>query len=176
MYICSFYTHNTHVWGGHPQIGIVFWRAGALQCRLPWAGECSRSASVSVHQTCRERIHSTSVGFFKASFNAFAHFMMGYLWAPAHSTLTVQQFWPSFWPKMAWPSCSTLPPRATCFCFPRWKKSSKGNVFANVKEVKQKTAEALNRVQKLFWAVEKRLDRRIASDGEHSEGDWSLNL
>ena len=32
------------------------------------------------------------------------------------------------------------------------------------------------RVQKLFWAVGKSLNRCIASNGEYFEGDWSLNM
>ena len=47
------------------------------------------------------------------------------------------------------------------FLFPRMKKVLKEKCFAHVKEVKQKTAEALKgieidwQVQEQFWAVEK---------------------
>ena len=57
------------------------------------------------------------------------------------------------------------------------KKVLKGKRVADVEEVKQKTAEAPFKrhqtwqVQKLFWAVEKCLNRFIASDGEYFEGD-----
>ena len=37
--------------GGNPSnTGIIFWRAGPLQDRLPPLGECYRKPSVSVHQ------------------------------------------------------------------------------------------------------------------------------
>ena len=87
----------------------------------------------------------------------------GFTGAPAHTELSGQQFWP----KPAWPPCPTLSihrmsPRAPFFVclFPGLKKkSSKGNIFADVEEVKQKRAEARERrqnwhVQRLFWAAE----------------------
>ena len=60
------------------------------------------------------------------------------------------------------------------------KKSSKENI-ANVEEAKQKAVEVLKKhqnwqVEKLFWAVERSLDKCIASNGEYFEGDWSLNM
>ena len=63
------------------------------------------------------------------------------------------------------------------------KKVLKGKGFAYLKEVKQKTAEALKGmknqwVQKLFWAVDKSLFEYTASNEylERFEGDWSLNV
>ena len=52
----------------------------------------------------------------------------------------------SFWPKTAWPSCPTLPILAQnnfCVLFTQMKKCLQGKSFADVEEVKQKTAEAL---------------------------------
>ena len=60
------------------------------------------------------------------------------------------------------------------------KKVPKGKCFANVKEVKQKMAEALKGIKihefEHFWAVEKSLSRGIAPSGEYLEGGWSLNM
>ena len=61
------------------------------------------------------------------------------------------------------------------------KNILKGKCFADVEEVKEKMAEALKGIKidefkKCFWAVEKSLNRYIASNGEQSEGDWSLNM
>ena len=61
------------------------------------------------------------------------------------------------------------------------KKSSKGNVFASVEEVQQKTAETLtgikiDELKNCFEQCKKRLDRCIASNGEYFEGDCSLNM
>ena len=94
---------------------------------------------------CCERLCSSAVNFFWRLFNAFAHFMMGDL--QAH-LLTLHWVFSCFWPKMAWPPCTTLfihpMPQATVF-FPRWKKSSKGNILPMWK--KQKTAEVLRGIK-----------------------------
>ena len=37
--------------------------------------------------------------------------------------------------------------RVTCFCVPGWKTVLKGKCFADVEEVKQKTAEALKGIK-----------------------------
>ena len=55
--------------------------------------------------------------FLEDYFNVFAHFMMGDLWAHLPTPYWV---FSRFWPKMAWPPCSTLPihqisPRGTFF-------------------------------------------------------------
>ena len=70
----------------------------------------------------------------------------------------------SFWPKMVWPPCVTLPihhisPPAT-FCFPGWKKFLKGQCFCQcgrdeTKSVRSTKWHQNGWVQKLFWAVEK---------------------
>ena len=55
------------------------------------------------------------------------------------------------------------------------KKVLKGKPFADVEEVKQKTAEALKGIKidefKNWSSGEKRLDRCIASNGDCFEGD-----
>ena len=60
----------------------------------------------------------------------------------------------SFWPKTAWPPCPTLPihlisirTTLSFVCFPGWKKVLKEKHFANVEEMWQKTAEALNGIK-----------------------------
>ena len=86
----------------------------------------------------------------------------------------------------AWPPCPSLPihlilPQAT-FCFFGWKKSSEGNISPIWKRWNKKLlAKTLKRhrnwrVQKLFWAVKKSLNRYIASNGEYFEGDCNLNM
>ena len=55
-------------------------------------------------------------------------------------------------------------------------KMLKGQRFATVDEVKTATQEALNNIklqqfQRCFTRWEKRLDKRIASNGEYFEGD-----
>ena len=98
---------------------------------------------------------------------------------PANTSLSVQQFLTL---------CPTLPihhilPGATFFvCSFSWmKKSHQGKHYANVGEVNQKRAEVLKGIKiekfkNLFWAVEKHLDRCIASKGEYFEDNWSLNM
>ena len=65
--------------------------------------------------------------------------------------------------------------------FPQMKKILKGKCFADVEDVRQKNGRSSKRHQnqqllKLFSAVEKSLNRCIASKGEYFEGDWSLNM
>ena len=60
------------------------------------------------------------------------------------------------------------------------KKVLKGKCFAEVEEVKQKMAERLKDIKidtfkHCFEQLKKCLYRCIASNGEHLEGDWSLN-
>ena len=70
--------------------------------------------------------------FFEHSLSESVHFTMGDLWA--HLPTVCWDFH-SFRPKTAWPPCLTppihqiLPQVALFVCFPRWKKSSKGNVL-----------------------------------------------
>ena len=61
------------------------------------------------------------------------------------------------------------------------KKVLKGNCFADVEEVKQKTAEALKGIKidefkNCFEQWKKHLNRCIASNEEYFEGDWTLNM
>ena len=64
------------------------------------------------------------------------------------------------------------PPSRTFFVS-QMKKVLKGKHFADVREVKQKLAEAL---KGCFGQWEKHLNRCSASDGEYLEGDLSLNM
>ena len=66
--------------------------------------------------------------------------------------------------------------------FPWMKKVLEGKPFANVEEVKQKTAAAvlnlpinINEFKNCFEWWKKCLDGCIASNGEYFEGNWSLN-
>ena len=61
------------------------------------------------------------------------------------------------------------------------KKILKGKCFADVEEMKQKTAKALKvtKIDKFKNCSEqwkKHLNRCIASNGEYFEGDYSLNM
>ena len=63
--------------------------------------------------------------------------------------------------------------------FPSMKKVLKRKSFANVEEVKEKSRKSTKThqnqlVQKLFWAVEKNLNRCTTSNGKYFEGDWCL--
>ena len=67
------------------------------------------------------------------------------------------------------------------FLFPKMKKVLKGKHFADVEEVKQKTAEELkdikiNKFKNCFEPWKKCLDRCIASKGEYFEDDWTLTM
>ena len=69
-----------------------------------------------------------------------------------------------------------LAPWVTYFLFPCMKKVLKAKHFADMEEVKQKMAEALkgikkDELQKCFEQWKKRLDRCIASNRAHFEGD-----
>ena len=61
------------------------------------------------------------------------------------------------------------------------EKVLKGKHFADVEELKQKMAEAfkdtnIDKFKNYFEQWKKCLNRCIASNGEHFEGDWSLNM
>ena len=65
--------------------------------------------------------------------------------------------------------------------FPQVKEVLKGKHFATMEEVKQKMAEALKGIKtdeskNCFEQWDKSLNRCFASNGEHVEGDWSLNM
>ena len=81
---------------------------------------------------------------------------------------------------MPHPSYSPDVTPSNFFWFPLDEKIPQRETFADVEEVKQKMAEALRGinqwVQKLFWAVEKHLNRYVALNGEYFEDDWSLKM
>ena len=101
--------------------------------------------------------------FFGDSCNAFAHFMMGDLWAFLPTLCWV---FTSFWTKMAWPPCPTLPihPISLWVIFfpPDEKMSSKGNILLmwkrwNKKWQSVKGIKKIDEFKKLLWVVEKSL-------------------
>ena len=91
-----------------------------------------------------------------------------------------------FWPKTAWPSCSTLPiylisPWVIFFGFPWIKKSSPRAMFCQYgrSETKNSTSTKTHQnrwVQNCIEYWKKPPDRCIASNEEYFEGDWSLNM
>ena len=89
-------------------------------------------------------------GFFEDFFSAFAHFMMGDLWAHLPTPRWVSAVYDQ---KTAWPPChppiDPISPGATVFVSPV-KNILKGKRFANVEEVKQKMAEALKGIEIKF--------------------------
>ena len=119
---------------GRPQKHkIIIWRVGPLWYRLPPLGKCSRNPSVSVYQLMV--LWEATIGFsefyFEDSFNAFVHFMISDL--RVHLP-TLRWVFSSFWPKTAWPCAPPFllirsHPKWLFFCFPRWKKSLKGNIL-----------------------------------------------
>ena len=67
------------------------------------------------------------------------------------------------------------------FLFPWMEKAFEWNLFANVEEMKQNTAEVLKGIKidefkNSFEQWKKCLQRHIASNGEDLEGDWSLSI
>ena len=120
----------------------------------------------------QERVHSASANLFLKTCNAFVRFMMGDLQAHLPTLCWVFSiFWPKSPPYLA-PSDS--------LCFPTWKRSSKENVL-QCGRGETHTAEALKRIRNnkfknCFEQWKKCLHRCIASNGEYSEGDWSLNM
>ena len=94
----------------------------------------------------------------------------------AHTVLSIQQFSSKY--------CMTpvphvpnhlIFPLGDSFCFPGWKKSSKRCGRGETKNSRSTKRHQNPRVQKVFWAVEKSLNRCIASNWEYFEADWSLN-
>ena len=72
-------------------------------------------------------------------------------------------------------------PKWLFVCFPGLKKYSKGYILPMWKRWNKKNGRSTKRhqkqrVQKLFWAVEKSLDRCIESNGEYLEDAWCLNM
>ena len=140
--------YQNHCEGWHPQNGIIFWRVGPFKYRLPLLGEGSRNPSVSVYQL---------VLLWDAVFSFSECF-----WTLSTCLPILCWVFSSFWPKTARPLCSALPIHpislwVTIFlfvCVPGWKNQRdliphvlKGKCFADVEEVKQKTAEALKGIK-----------------------------
>ena len=129
---------------------IIFWRAGPLQYRLPPLGECARNPSVSVYQLAL--LWEAALGFSEFFFLKTLSLCLSTTWWVIYehtcTMLSVQQF-------LTQNSVILLPhapyspnlSQSDFFCFPGWKKSSWGNVFADVEEGKQKMAEELKRIK-----------------------------
>ena len=142
--------------------GIIFWRAGPLQYRLPLLGVCSRNPSVPVHQLVvlwKERF-GFSEFFLKTQ--QICPFHDGWLTtAPVHITLSVKQFLTKndMTPLPHPPYSPDLILSDYVFC-PRWKILSKGNILPIWKKWNEKWQKHKKNqnwwVQKLFWGVEKK--------------------
>ena len=111
---------------------IIFWRAGTLWCRLPPLGEYSRNPSVSVYQLVLlwEAAFGFSELFLKTLSTHFCPFHDGCkCTCPHHAeySLVFDQKWhdpcapPQYSPNVT--------PKDYFFCFPGWKKSSKGIIL-----------------------------------------------
>ena len=98
-------------------------------------GECSRNPPVSVHQLAL--LWEAAFGFsdFFFFWRLFQHICPlhdgWFTSAPAHTTLSVQQFLTKngMFPMSQPPYSPDLALSDFFFCFPRWKKSSKGNIL-----------------------------------------------
>ena len=148
-----------------PQNGIIFWRIGPLQYRLPLLGECSRNPSVSVHQLALlwEAAFAVSDFFFWRLFQCVCPFHDGwFVTSPAHTALSVQQFLtkngvtpmphPLYLPDLTQSGLF-------CFVFPE-EKSTHKETFCRCGRGETKNSRSTKRhqhqwVQKVFWAVEK---------------------
>ena len=173
--------HTIHM-RGTPKKDNYFMQGRPLVVQVSPLAECSRSPSVSGYQLAL--LSEAALGFsefFWRLFQCLCPFHDGWLpSAPAHAALSAQQFLTTI---TACPPCPSLPihpiiPRL--FCFHRWKVL-KRKCFCRCGRRETKNGRSINRHQnrwahRLFGAVEKRLDRCIASNGEYFEGDWSLNM
>ena len=168
--------HNQRTWNHRLEDRFLLVQACSLS-------ECSRNPAVSLtNWCCCERLCSPSVNFFEDFFKAFFYFMMGDL--QVHPPTTCSLF-SSFWPKMTWTLCPTLPihlivtPATFSFvCSPGWK-SPQSETFCQYERGETETAEAPKGI-KIYkfknWAVEKSHGRCVASNGECIEGDCNLNM
>ena len=126
---------------GDPKNGIIFWRVGPLQNRLPPLSECSGNPSVSMYQLAL--LWEAAFLFSEFFWRLFQHvcsFHDGWFTlAPAHTVLSVEQFLTNndMTPVPHPPYSPDL--TLTFFClFPRWQKSSKGNVLLMWKQWNKK--------------------------------------
>ena len=136
-----------------PQNRNYLLEGGCLVVQVPPLGEWSRKPSVSVYQLALlwEAMFGLSDFLFENSFNMFAHFILGNL--QVHLPIP-HWILSRFWPQMAWPQCPTLPihwilPPQWLFCLlvSLMKNILKGKCFADVEEVRQKTAAALTGIK-----------------------------
>ena len=130
---------------------------------------------------CCEKLCLASVNFFWRLFQRICSFHDGWLTsAPAHTALSVQQFLTkNSLTSIAHPPYSPdLAPSDFFFVSPD-EKSPQRATFCQCGRGATKNGRSTKshenpRVQKLFWIVEKCLNRCIASNGKCFEGDWSL--
>ena len=181
----GFNMHSWKVRGGTPQNSRTWNYPQEGRLLVVQTSSTGWVFSVPAGNVVRGCIWLQWIFFFLKTLNVFAHFMMGDL--SVHLP-TPHWVFSSFWLKNGMTPVPYVPyspdlALSDFFLFPRMKKVLKGGKrFANVEEVKQKTAEALTRhqnqwIQKLFWAGGKCLDTKcIASNGVCFEGNWSLNM
>ena len=155
---------------------------------FPQLSEHSRNPSVSVYQLALLWEAAFSFSEFILKTLSMHLPMMGDLWVYLP---TLHWVFSSFWPKTAWPPCSTTPTSFTqsrpkrlfCVCFPGWRKVLKEKCFSDGEEVKQKKWQKHKKASKstssktvLSSGGKKHLRRCTASNGEYFEGDWSLSM
>ena len=127
---------------------------------------------------CHERLRSALVNLFWRLFQFICPFHDGWFTnVSAHTSLGIQQFLTkNGMTPMPHPPIHPISPQVIFFCFPRWKEVLKRKCSCQCGRGETKNSKSTKRnqswqVQKLFWAVEKCLNRFIASDGEYFEGD-----
>ena len=169
--------------------GTIFWRQAPYSTGFPC--KVSLLGAHMYHCTgwhCCERLPLALVNFLLSTQYGCPFHDGWFRSAPSHTALSVQQCLP----KRAWPLCPSLPihpilPQAFCLfvcliCFVSPdEKSPQRATFCwcgrgETKNGRSTKRHQNRRVQKLFWAVEKSLDRCSTSDGKYFEGDKSLNV
>ena len=163
--------------GDPKQNGIIFWKAGPLQYRLPPLGKCLRNGLNQCRWHC-ERLPSALMICFWRLFQCVCAFLDGWFTsAPAHTTLSVQQcLTKNGMTPMAPPPYSPDLAQSNSFLFPWIKKCPQRVTFCLCERGETTNSRNTIRhqnwwVQNLFWAVEKN-----ASNGEYIGGDWNLNM
>ena len=146
-------------------------------------GQCSRNPSVSVYQLAL--LWKAAFGFSEFFLKTLSTCLPMSWWVIYKHTCPHRAEYSAVFGQKRHDPCAppylpNLSPSNFFFWFLRMKKVLKGKCFADVEEVKPKTTEVLKGIKidkfKNFWAMKKRLDRWIASNGEYFEGDWSLNM
>ena len=163
--------------GDPPPKTIIFWRAGPLQHRIPLLDECVRNSSVSVEQLAL--LWEAALGFSEYFLKTLSEHLPIPWWVIyecicphcAECSAVFDQKWHD---PCASPSLVTRSHPQQLFPVPLDKKCSKRKMFANVEEMKWKTAEALKGIKidefkNCFEQWKICLNRCIASNGEYFE-------